>query len=89
MSKPSAVVEMEEKITNSLRILWPNVHVNVFRMDQHFFAADIIDESFTGSWMPHFRQIHEKLTKDGIIKDYLCSLCPVTPEEFGNKMEFE
>jgi hypothetical protein len=80
--KPQKALDLEAKLTSIFAKTYPDVKVNIFKMEDEYFKADVVSAKFTGSWIQHHTSLTDIMDKNGY-DNMLYTLLPVTPEDFS------
>lgn len=83
--------QLENEIRASLATTWPDIKINIYKMDEGYIAMDAISESFGPPYYACLDRILDILefNKPKWYQDSMVSICPVTPDIFEGRIKEE
>lgn len=83
--------ELTERLASCFRDFDPNMHINIFTLEEDLFEFDAVSELWQG--IGFFKRIKKSvelvMADKGISEKYVFVVCPVTPSEFGRRLDYE
>jgi len=83
--------QLENQIRDSLRDRWPDIKINVYKIEEHWIALDAVSESFAPPYYEHLDEILKELDdkQPSWYRENAVSICPVTPDIFEGRVKEE
>lgn len=86
--KPDKVLALEDTLQTIFSVYYPDVKVNIFKMEQDYVAMDVVTDRFKGAGIfEGFFELRDILEKEypSFADSHILSLCPVSHEMFETR----